>query len=67
MFDLDGFTISGRCPWCGKLIDELYLYFTKSDDAEFECPNCDKPLRGARYMTYHLTALPVASAREVDG
>jgi DNA-directed RNA polymerase subunit RPC12/RpoP len=46
-------TSNGTCPWCGYEFQELYLQFG-SDNAEFDCSKCGKPITGYRDIICHL-------------
>lgn len=46
-------TSDETCPWCGYEFMELYLKFN-SDDASFNCPQCDKPIAGTRDIIFYL-------------
>jgi hypothetical protein len=46
----DGWNTDENCPWCGEGISDVWEHFgAHSDDAEFECPHCEKPVHASEW------------------
>ncbi len=52
-WDSDGWNTDEHCPWCKKLLDEVYSY--ADTGVSFNCEHCEKPIMCEQWTQFILT------------
>lgn len=49
---LKGWNTKQQCPWCKKLIVDLWETLGHDESVEFDCPHCEKPIKLTEWRQY---------------